>query len=296
MRLALFDDYRLGRVSEDGASLVDVTHVVPDHRPDPTSGWWRRLCRDFDTLAPLLRDASGETRSLADVRLLPSVLNPGKVIACAVNYREHVEEMRDSVLPRTGSDNSAWMLQFDVFLKAPSSVIGPSEPIVLPESLVSAGKEIHHESELTLVIGRGGSSIPANEAMSHILGYTIGLDITERGEGDRSRRKSWDTFTPIGPWLTTADRIPDPGALMIHLEVDGAVKQHSSTADMIVDVPGIIAYASSVMRLEPGDVILTGAPAGVGEIHDGEIVEASIDGLGTLRMAVTASVARNATI
>ena len=290
MRLALFDDYRLGRVSDDGAFIVDVTHVVPDHRADATSGWWRRLCADFGALAPGLREASGESIPLADVRLLTPVLNPGKVIACAVNYREHVEEMREQVLPRTGSDNSAWMLQFDVFLKAPSSVVGPSDAIVLPDTLVRAGKEIHHESELTLVIGRGGSSIPASEAMSHILGYTIGLDITERGEGDRSRRKSWDTFTPIGPWLTTADEVSDPGALMIHLEVDGAMRQHSSTADMIVDVPGIIAYASSVMRLEPGDVILTGAPAGVGEIHAGEVVEASIEGLGTLRVPVAAGI------
>ena len=289
MKLAIFDDRRLGVVSVDERSIVDVTDLVPFYDPDPLSGWWRRLCRDFAEIAPRFGDAHEPARPLAEVRLQAPVLNPSKVIACAVNYREHAEEMRSRILERTGTDQSAWILQFDVFLKAPSSIVGPADAILLPERPLREGREIHHESELTLVIARGGAQIAEADALSHVLGYTIGLDITERGSGDRSRRKSWDTFTPLGPWVTTADEIADPGALTIHLAIGGETKQHASTRDLIVGVPGIVAYASSVMRLEPGDVILTGAPQGVGEIHDGDVVEATITGLGRLRVPVRAA-------
>ena len=139
------------------------------------------------------------------------------------------------------------------------------------------------------MIGRGGSRIAESDALAHVLGYTIGLDITERGAGDRSRRKSWDTFTPLGPWITTADELTDPGALEIHLEIGGTTKQHANTSEMLVGVAGIVAYASSIMRLEPGDVILTGAPQGVGEIHDGDVIDTSISGLGRLRVPVHAA-------
>ena len=120
-----------------------------------------------------------------------------------------------------------------------------------------------------------------------MLGYTIGLDMTVRGDGDRSRRKSYDTFTPMGPWLVTADEIVDPNKLDVRLEVDGCVRQQANTSDMLVDVAGIIAYTSTVMRLDPGDVILTGAPPGVGEVHTGEIMVSEISEIGTMRNPVT---------
>lgn len=287
MKLALFDDDRLGVVSADERTIADVTAFLPwPHDPDPVTGWWRRLCRDFEALAPRLRAGAGRARPLADVRLRAPVLNPSKVIACAVNYAEHAKEMLAVGARTGGGDQPAWLHQFDVFLKAPSSIVGPSDAIVLPEALVRRSKEIHHEGELALVIGRGGSRIGESEAMGHVLGYTIGLDITERGQGDRSRRKSWDTFTPLGPWITTADEVADPANLTIHLEIGGAVRQHANTRDMVVGIPGIIAYASSVMRLEPGDVILTGAPPGVGEIHDGDVLDTRIDSLGRMRIPV----------
>ena len=298
MKLALFDDYRLGVISDDGASIADVTGALPwQHDPDPlVAGWWRRLCREFDTLRPRIEAAarSAPTRPLDQVRLRAPVLNPSKVVATAVNYAEHVAEMRDEILGRTRSSTDPWMLEFDVFLKAPSSVVGPRDDVRLPARVLDAGREIHHESELAFVIGKGGSQIPEDEALSHVLGYTIGLDITERGTGDRSRRKSYDTFTPLGPWLTTADEVPDPHALQIRLWVNGEVRQEAHTRDMLVKIPGIIAYASSVMRLEPGDVILTGAPPGVGEIHPGDHLVAEISDLGRMELRVTAPAARDA--
>jgi 2-keto-4-pentenoate hydratase/2-oxohepta-3-ene-1,7-dioic acid hydratase in catechol pathway len=290
VKLALFDDWRLGAVSEDADSVVDITDALPwDHDADPVSAsWWRRLCRDFDALHPALEAAASEgtPTSIREGRLRAPVLNPGKVIATASNYGSHVAEMRDSVLERVSGRIDEWLLDFDIFLKATSSVIGPNEAVVLPQGPVQAGKEIHHESELTLVIGRGGVAISEQDALEHVLGYTIGLDMTVRGDGDRSRRKSYDTFTPIGPWIVTRDEVTDPHQLDVGLVVDGEVRQEANTADLLVHLPGIIAYASSVMRLEPGDVILTGAPPGVGPVRAGEVMTASISRIGSMTIPV----------
>lgn len=290
MKLVLFDDNRLGVIVPDERVVADVTAALPwPHDPDRlTAGWWRRLCRDFRELRPRLEAAAAASgrRPLDAVALRAPVLNPTKVVACAVNYREHVAEMRDGILQRTGSTTDSWMLDFDVFLKAPSSIVGPGEAVVLPAGPVAEGREIHHESELALVIGAGGADIPEDRAMAHVLGYTIGLDMTVRGPGDRSRRKSYDTFTPIGPCIATADEIPDPHALGIRLTVNGAMRQNISSGDMLVRIPGIIAHASRVMRLEPGDVILTGAPPGVDQVHDGDLMTAEIDGVGAMSTPV----------
>jgi 2-keto-4-pentenoate hydratase/2-oxohepta-3-ene-1,7-dioic acid hydratase in catechol pathway len=151
---------------------------------------------------------------------------------------------------------------------------------------VRAGREIHHESELAVVIGSGGTNIPDSEALDHVLGYTIGLDMTVRGDGDRSRRKSYDTFTPIGPWITTRDEICDPHWLDVRLEVDGQVRQRARTAELLVGVGGIVSYASMIMRLDPGDVILTGAPPGVGEVRAGETMVSTISCIGWMRNSV----------
>lgn len=295
MRLALFDDLRLGVVSTGGDTIKDVTGSLPwAHETDTlAAGWWRRLCRDFEELRPCIEAELRVVPPLAieTVTLRAPVLNPGKVVATASNYAAHVTEMRDEVLDRVAGRVDDWLLDFDVFLKAPTSIIGPADAIVLPATPLREGKEIHHESELTLVIGRGGRDIPVEEALDHVLGYTIGLDMTVRGNGDRSRRKSYDTFTPIGPWIVTADEVGDPGSLDVALDVGREARQRASTADLLVDVPGIVAYASSVMTLEPGDVVLTGAPPGVGEVAAGETLHASISRIGAMDVRVLAPAA-----
>jgi 2-keto-4-pentenoate hydratase/2-oxohepta-3-ene-1,7-dioic acid hydratase in catechol pathway len=286
MKLALFDDYRLGLVVDGG--LIDVTGALPwPHDPDPlTAGWWRRLCRDLAAVRPALLDAAGgEVIPLEAVRLRAPVLGPSKVIAAASNYAAHVEEMH-GVQERTLGRVESWMMRFDVFLKAPSSVSGPADDVVLPPELVAAGEEIHHESELVVVIGGGGRHIGEESALDHVLGYTIGLDITVRGDGDRSRRKSYDTFSPVGPWVTTADEVGDPGDLDIHLRVNGADRQRVNTSTMLTKVPAIIAHASSIMTLLPGDLVFTGAPPGVGPIHPGDVLDVAISRLGRMRMSV----------
>ena len=287
MRLAIFDANRLGAVTGDG--VVDVTAALPwDTDPDPvTAGWWRRLCRDFDEVRDDLAKAAaqGTPIPLDRVRLKAPALNPSKIVACASNYAAHVEEMH-GVQQRTLGRVENWMMEFDVFLKAPSSIIGPSDDIVLPPEVVAAGHEVHHESELVVVVGRGGRDIPEEDALDHVRGYTIGLDITVRSPADRSRRKSHDTFSPLGPWLTTADEVPDPGALDIRLTNNGEVKQEVNTGTLITSVPRIVAYASRMMTLLPGDVIFTGAPPGVGPIDRGDLLDTSISGLGAMRHLV----------
>lgn len=287
MRLALFDDQRLGAVV--GGGVVDVTAELPwPHDPDPlTAGWWRRLCRDFALVHDALSEAAqfGPVLPLKQVRLRAPVLGPSKIVACASNYREHVEEMH-AVQERTVGRVEPWLLDFDVFLKSPSSVVGPEEDIVLPADVVAAGQEIHHEAELVVVVGTGGRDIAEADALRHVLGYTIGLDITVRGAADRSRRKSYDSFSPLGPWLTTRDEAGAPDAFDIELTCSGELRQKVSTSRLITPVPAIISYASRMMTLLPGDVIFTGAPPGVGPIRSGDVLETSISRLGQMRLQV----------
>jgi 2-keto-4-pentenoate hydratase/2-oxohepta-3-ene-1,7-dioic acid hydratase in catechol pathway len=287
VKLALFDELRLGVVTGD--EIVDVTEALPAHDADPVaSGWWRALCRDFHALRPDLETAAkaGPSIPLERVRLRAPVLNPSKVLACASNYRDHVEEMHD-VQRRTLGRVEDWMMNFDVFLKAPSAISGPAEDIVLPPEVVAAGQEIHHESELVVVIRAGGKDIPEASALEHVLGYTIGLDITVRGAADRSRRKSYDTFAPLGPWISTADEVGEPDDLEIDLVRNGDDhRQHVHTKDMITAVPAIVSYASRMMTLVPGDVIFTGAPPGVGPIESGDVLETTISRVGAMTLRV----------
>jgi 2-keto-4-pentenoate hydratase/2-oxohepta-3-ene-1,7-dioic acid hydratase in catechol pathway len=288
MKLALFDDGRLGVVTADGV-LADVTAALPGpYDSDPlTAGWWRRLCRDLPSLRGDLERAAkdGPVVPLDSVRLRAPVLNPSKIVAAASNYADHVEEMH-AVQHRTLGRVESWMMNFDVFLKAPSAISGPSDDIVLPPAIVAAGHEIHHESELVVVMGSGGKDIPEASALDHVAGYTLGLDMTVRSEGDRSRRKSYDTFSPLGPYLVTADEVGDPAGLEILLSVNGIERQHVHTSTMITKVPAIVAYASSVMTLLPGDLIFTGAPPGVGPIHRGDELVTSITGIGQMHLRV----------
>lgn len=290
MKLALFDDFRLGVLTEDGGYLVDATAALPHHDDDPlTAGWWRGLCRDWRELREAIGRlaATGERLPLDRVRLRAPALNPSKVIAAASNYREHVAEMH-GVQERTLGGVEQWMMDFDVFLKAPSSITDPGAPIVLPRAVIEDGREIHHESELVIVIGTGGRYIARERAAEHVFGFTTGLDVTVRSPADRSRRKSYDTFSPLGPWITVNEDGFDADDLDITLTVDGATRQDVNTRDLIVPVNDIVAYASTIMTLNPGDLIFTGAPPGVGPIRAGEELVTTISGIGTITNPVVA--------
>jgi len=207
----------------------------------------------------------------SETRLL-SPCTPTKIVAVGRNYAEHVAEMN--------SDIPSEPL---IFLKPPSAVIGPGEAILCPP----ISQRVDHEAELAVVIGRRARNVSADEAPAHVLGYTCGNDVTardlQRQDGQWTRSKGFDTFCPLGPWLVTD---LNPSDLVIESRVNGQVRQHSRTCHMLFTVAELIRYVTQIMTLEPGDVILTGTPAGVGPLQPGDRVEVEIEGIGVLENPV----------
>ena len=226
----------------------------------------------------------GARYSLDEIDLLSPLANPGKLVAAPVNYRAHLDEAIAE--PATFSREHVRRIQeTGLFLKATSALIGGGAAIELRHP----DRRTDHEIELAVIIGKAGKGIPPACALDHVAGYAIGLDITIRGPEERSLRKSLDTYAVLGPWLVTADEIGDPAGLDLLLSVDGQERQRANTRDLILDVPMLIAFASDYYTLHPGDVLFTGTPEGVGPIRPGERIEASIAGIGTLRVDVVSA-------
>jgi len=204
---------------------------------------------------------------------------PNRIIALGRNYAAHAAE--------TGH---APPNEPVFFMKATSSVIGPGEPVLIPKD---AGR-VDHEVELAVVIGKGGKRIPRHQAMEHVAGYTILNDVTARDMQTRDMAashpwflsKSFDTFGPLGPCLTLPDEIPDPHTLELRLTVNGEVRQESNTRNLIFKIPELIASLSRYITLEPGDLISTGTPEGISPLQPGDVMEAYVEGIGTLRNPV----------
>ncbi len=226
-----------------------------------------------DKIGPIEGAPFGEFRRLdAEIpmhmaRLLAPV-QPGKIICVGRNYAEHAREQNVEVpeIPL-------------LFLKPPSAVIGPGESIVLPPQ----SRQVEHEGELAVVIGRKGRWIQAEEALEYVLGYTVANDVTardlQRRDGQWTRGKGFDTFCPLGPWIETE---LDPADVLVQTRVNGEMRQMASTREMMFPVEQLIAFISSVMTLEPGDLILTGTPAGIGALQAGDEVEVTVEGVGSL--------------
>ncbi|WP_110181762.1 fumarylacetoacetate hydrolase family protein [Nocardioides solisilvae] len=209
---------------------------------------------------------------LSDVRLLAPVLPRSKVVGIGRNYADHAAELGHEV-----PDEPM------MFIKPNTSVVGPGDPIWYPPQT----SDLHYEGELAVVIGRICRDVPPEQATDVIHGYTIGNDVTardlQRKDGQFTRAKGFDSFCPLGPWIETdldPQTFADGVAIQTHL--NGDLVQDGTTADLVHDVPSLVAYVSSVMTLLPGDVILTGTPAGVGPMQVGDEVEVSIAGIGTL--------------
>jgi 2-keto-4-pentenoate hydratase/2-oxohepta-3-ene-1,7-dioic acid hydratase in catechol pathway len=216
---------------------------------------------------------TGERWALPDVRLLAPVL-PTKVIGVGRNYAEHAAEL--------GHDVPAAPL---IFLKPSTAVIGPRDVIRMPAD----SQRVEFEGELALVVGGVVRDVPREKALDALLGYTCGNDVTARdqqsADGQWTRAKSHDSFCPLGPWIET---VLDPADLRLRTDLDGEVRQDSRTSLMIHGVPTLVSYISHVMTLLPGDVILTGTPAGVGPVAEGRTVSVTVDGIGTLSNPVRA--------
>ncbi len=210
---------------------------------------------------------------LETVRLLPPT-TPSKIICVGRNYAAHAAE-HNAPVPEIPL----------IFLKPPSALIGPGDAIILPPQ----SQQVEHEAELAVVIGKRGRWISPEAATDYILGYTIANDVTardlQRRDGQWTRGKGFDTFCPVGPWIDTNF---DPADALVTCRVNGDTRQMGSTREMIFRIPQLIAFISSIMTLEPGDLILTGTPSGVSPLHDGDVVEVEIDRLGTLTNPVKA--------
>lgn len=217
------------------------------------------------------------------VTLLSPVTNPGKIICAPVNYQKHLNEARGDVQLHHGNPSHTMTIQqAGLFLKATSALVGPGEGIALRHT----DRRNDHEVELAVVIGKRASKVSQAEALEYVAGYSIGLDITIRGSEDRSFRKSPDSYAVLGPWLVTADEIPDPGALSLSITVNGETRQNSNTKYMILGVPQLIELASSFYTLHPGDIIITGTPEGVSPIVPGDTIVATVERIGSMQVKV----------
>jgi 2-keto-4-pentenoate hydratase/2-oxohepta-3-ene-1,7-dioic acid hydratase in catechol pathway len=227
---------------------------------------------------------SDSTFALSTVRLLAPIPRPPKLICIGLNYRDHAAETRMEI-PKIPT----------IFAKFSNVVIGPGDAIVLPKN----SSRPDYEAEFMFVIGQGGRHIAAEDWQRHVFGYTVFNDVSARDFQMATTQwmigKTFDTFAPMGPYLVSADEIADPHALDISLSIGGEVLQHSNTRELIFKIPELVAYLSSVVTLEPGDVVATGTPAGVGfarkpprYLQPGEEVIVTIEGIGELRNPVIA--------
>ena len=292
MRFCRFNDNRLGLV--EGSSVRDVTaalDVLPAARyPYPTHDVFIAHLDEVAARAKALA-ASAPLLALDGLKLLSPVANPGKLVAAPVNYEKHLAEVKsDASLHQNTASHTMTIHKAGVFLKATSSLAGPGEGVALrvPD------RRTDHEVELAFVIGRTASRVPRTEALRYVAGYAIGLDISIRGTEDKSFRKSADTYSVLGPWLVTADEIADPGVLDLELRVNGEQRQYANTSEMTLGVAALIEMASSFYTLYPGDVVFTGTPAGVSPIDPGDEIVATIQGIGSMRVAVRADAAATA--
>jgi len=242
--------------------------------------------RVFETTDPLAgRSEKGTPHDLADVKVLAPVVRPSKVVCVGINYVPHMEE--------SGFERPAEPV---IFSKLPSALSGPHDPILLPKA---APRRVDYEAELVVVMGRRGRDIERLRALDHVAGYTVGNDVSARDwqlkkpGGQWLLGKSFDTFLPLGPWLTTPDEFGDPAGRHVRCSINGELLQDDVLANLIFDIPDVIAYVSRVATLEPGDLIMTGTPGGVGQsrtpprwLQEGDVVETEVDGIGTMRNPV----------
>jgi 2-keto-4-pentenoate hydratase/2-oxohepta-3-ene-1,7-dioic acid hydratase in catechol pathway len=287
MRLCRFGEGRLGLV--EGSSVRDVTAALdllpparyPFPRHDAFVASLDAIRVRVSQLAP-----SAPVVALDSIALLSPIANPGKIVAAPVNYQKHLDEVRDNpALHNNTTGHTLTIHNAGVFLKATSSLVGAGQGV----EIRMPDRRTDHEIELAFVIGREASRVPKERALEYVAGYAIGLDITIRGTEDRSFRKSPDSYSVLGPWLVTADEIPDPGALDLEIAVNGERRQRSNTRYLILGVAELVELASSMYTLHPGDVILTGTPEGVSPIEPGDQITATIQSVGTMQVAVRAA-------
>jgi 2,4-diketo-3-deoxy-L-fuconate hydrolase len=284
MRICWFNDNRLGLVK--GGQVFDVSKVL-EKLPKPTYPAWKGgdpLIANLGSLRGDLEAATGSGVPAASVKFLSPVAAPTKIIGTPTNYTDHIAEANQQRAVFTGRYSGSIDEQ-GLFLKANSALIGGGDTVKLrfPE------RRTDHEMELGIIIGKKASNIREEDALSYVAGYAIALDMVVRGSQDRSMRKSVDTYAVLGPWLVTADEIPDPTALDFSLAVNGVVKQKSNTRQMIMSINRQIQFASEYYTLLPGDIIMTGTCSGVSQVKPGDVMHCEIDKVGAMDVRVGAA-------
>jgi len=278
VKLCRYDNNRLGVVQGD--QVLDVTRalsVIPEQRwpiaqGDPLIMNLKRVLAAAKKLMP-----KAKKKPLAKVKLLSPVANPSKIIGAPINYNDHIaESIKDPGIAHGRTNIQRGIGEWGLFLKANSSLIGFGEEIRLrwPD------RRNDHEVELALVIGKRGNKIPKEKALEYVCAYSIGLDMTVRGPELQCFRKSIDTYSVLGPWLVTADEIADPNNLDLSIKVNGEVRQNSNTKYLVYSVERLIEFGSAMYTLHPGDIIMTGTPAGVSPVKPGDVLHAYVQGVG----------------
>lgn len=284
MKFCRYDDNKLGVV--DGENVHDVSYAldaIPAARwPFPRGD---QFIAHLDAIVAAVksRGLGSPSARLGAVTLRNPVPNAPKIVAAPVNYQLHVDESIADPAITLGKIPLA-IGDAGLFLKNPTSLIGPDETI----EVRFPDRRTDHELELGVIIGKRCGAATRATALDCVAGYVIALDMTVRGKEDRSFRKSIDSYSVIGPWLVTADEIPNPDALALELRVNGATKQKSNTKNLIFDVRKLIEWASEWYTLYPGDVLMTGTPEGVSPVAPGDVLECTIERIGSMTVRVGA--------
>jgi 2-keto-4-pentenoate hydratase/2-oxohepta-3-ene-1,7-dioic acid hydratase in catechol pathway len=285
MKICRFDSNRVGVVRDD--NVLDVTDIVGRL---PALRWPVPLGDQFidrlEALRPEIERLANRAtqRKLASVKLLSPVANPGKIVGAPINYNDHIAEaMKDQTIAH-GRDLKT-IGETGMFLKANSSLVGPSEGVAQRFS----DRRNDHEAELAVIIGKYGTNISRDRALDYIAGYAIGLDMTVRGPEMACFRKSIDSYSVLGPWLVTKDEIPDPNNLNLKLWVNGEPRQDSNTKYLVYDVQRLIEFTTSYYSVHPGDIIMTGTPSGVGPVKPGDVMAVEIEKIGRMEVPIRAA-------
>jgi len=285
VKLCRFNGNKLGLVQ--GSQVIDVSQVLaqlptqsyPFPRHDLFIEALPALRPQIEALA---RSAGADLRhDVQTLQLDAPVPNAGKIVGAPINYKAHVAESKADAGIGHGRQITS-IGDWGMFLKANTSLIGPSEQV----RLRFADRRNDHELELGVIIGKPCHKVSAAQALSHVAGYSVALDMTVRGPEFACFRKSVDTYAVLGPYLVTADEIADPNALDMWLKVNGEIRQQSNTQHMVYDVAKLIEFTSAFYTLMPGDIIMTGTPEGVGPVQPGDLIEAHIAGVGDLSIRV----------
>lgn len=280
--MVVFGDYQIGTLEADG--IHEVTDLVEDVPPFAAAYRLNRFIDRFDELRADVesRRQTGPVVGLDGARLRPPTPRPRNFLAAPLNYADHGAEMAASL-----RDGGSTARELGFFVKASGSLCGATDGIEIPDL---PNRRFDHEGEIAIVIGREARDVHPDKALDYVFGYTLVIDVTmrmtESQREERPMRKSFWTFAPCGPCLLTADEVGDPSALPIRLWVNDELRQSATLRDLIVSVPELIARASAVLPLEPGDLYATGTPAGIGPLEPGDVVVVESEPIGRMRIPV----------